>query len=120
MKNHRYLLFTNEAIILSGGKYSLESACNYVKTSLCEEKTGRIAEEKRLDIIITNLTKFKMNGVEICREIKARYPNLEVLLVSGSPDELRKHLLGFLHAEARGLSRTSMVEKEVTNYHGQA
>ena len=101
MKSIKFLLFDDNAIILSGGKYSLESACNYVKTELCVKDDSEIAEEETPHLVITDFITPKMEGVEVCRNIKARYPNIEALLVSGSPDEIKKHLMDSLHSENR-------------------
>ena len=97
MKNIKVMLLDDEAIILSGQKYSLESACNYVKTALCG-KAIEVVEREITALVINDMIIPNMNGVEVCKNIKARYPNIEAVLVSGSPDEIRKYLLDFLHS----------------------
>ena len=99
MKSIKILLIDAEAIILSGRKYSLESACNFVKTEFCGKRTSEIVAEKKPDLVITDLIMQKTNGVEVCRKIKARYPNIEAVLISGSPDAIRKYIQDILYAD---------------------
>ena len=99
MNHIKILLINDEAIILSGRKYSLEAACNYVKTALCGKKVSEVLEEGVPAIVLTDLIVPMISGVEVCRKIKARYLDIETVLVSGSHDEIRKHLLDILRKE---------------------
>ena len=101
MKKVRILLFKDEAIILNGQKYSVQSASNYVTIVLCGHKASEMAGEKDSALIISDLIIPNMTGVEVCRQIKARYPDVEALLVTGDHDEIMKHLLDFLYAEGK-------------------
>ena len=105
MKTTKILLFDDEAIILQGEKSSLESACDYVKTKLCVQQDSGPLKGERPDSIITHLTMPTKSSVEICRNIKVGYPNIETIHVSGSPAEISEHLLDYLHP----------VEKEKSN-----
>jgi YesN/AraC family two-component response regulator len=103
MKDTKFILLYDEAIILSGWKYSLESACNYVRNEVCGQGI-EIGEDERSDVVVTDPIMPGMSGVELCRNINARYPNIETVLVSGSHDEIREHILDFLRARDRGES----------------
>jgi CheY-like chemotaxis protein len=99
VKKIRILLFKDEAIILSGQKHLVKSASNYVTIVLCGHKASEMAGEKDSALVISDLIIPDMNGVEVCRQVKARYPDIEALLVTGDHDEIMKHLLDFLYAE---------------------
>ena len=112
MKNIKVILLDNEAIILSGQNYLLACACNYVKTALCG-KAIEIAETEITALVINDLIIPNVNGIEVCRNIKARYPNIEAVLVSGSHDEIRKYLLDILHTEYVDISDTPLFKEEI-------
>lgn len=101
MNTIQILLLDDEAIILSGHKSLLESVCNYLKTALCAKQASELLKKEMPDCLISALIMPKMDGINICRKIKVRYPNIETILVSGSPDEIKKHLLDFLHSGGR-------------------
>ena len=101
MKKIKILLFKDEAIILSGQKHSVKSAANYVTIELCGHKTSEKAGEKDSALVISDLIIPDMNGVEVCRQVKARYPDIEADLVTGDHDAIMKHLLDFLYAEGK-------------------
>ena len=112
MKNIKVILLDDEAIILSGQNYLLACVCNYVKTALCG-KAIEIVEREITALVINDLIIPNMNGIEVCRNIKARYPNIEAVLVSGSPDEIRKYLLDILHTEYVDISDTPLFKEEI-------
>lgn len=101
MQRNKVLIVDDDDIVLSGWKFSLESAGYYVKTALSGENALEIIEEEKSDIVFTDLLMPRMNGVEVCKNIKAIYPNIEVVLVSGHPTEIEKHLMDFLKAGGR-------------------
>ena len=109
MKKIKILLFKDEAIILSGQKHSVQSASNYVTIVLCGHKTSEKAGEKDTSLIISDLIIPDMNGVEVCSQIKARYPDIEALLVTGDHDEIMKHLLDYLYAEGEYITAPSFL-----------
>lgn len=101
MKKVRILLIDDEEIVLAGWQEVLESAGYQVRTSLSGKKAVETAKEERPDIVITVLVMPEMNGVEICREIKGQFPDVEVVFVSGHPEEIEKYLMDFLNAGGR-------------------
>ena len=105
MNTTKILLFDGEAIILRGEKSLLESARDYVKTKLCVQQASEILKREHPDSLITHLIMPTKSIVEICRNIKVRYPNIETIHVSGSPDEIREHLLDFLRVEGSHISK---------------
>ncbi len=108
------LLVDDEAIALSGWKFSLESAGYYVKTALSGGNALEIIEEEKPDIVFTDLIMPNMNGVEVCKNIKAIYPDIEVVLMSGHPGELEKHLTDFLEVGGRNeCLRKPMLKDEI-------
>lgn len=94
----KILIVDDEEIILAGWGYLLESAGYNVRTALTGADAVRIAEEQRPDIVFTDLIMPGMNGVEVCRQIKAIHPGTEIVLISGNPDEIRKCQMDFIMA----------------------
>jgi CheY-like chemotaxis protein len=52
-------------------------------------------------LVFTNLLMPEMTGVEVCREIKSARPEVDVVLVSGSPIEIKENEKAFVAAGGR-------------------
>ena len=112
MKKANVLLVDDEALVLSGWKFSLESAGYRVKTALSGDDAISMIEDEKPDIVFTDLVMPRMNGVEVCRNIKAMHPDIEVVLVSGHPAEIDKHLMDFLKAGGKDVYLRKPLFKE--------
>ena len=119
MKDIKILLIDNEAIILTGRKYSIESACNYVKIALCGKNASDVLSEGIPAMVLTDLTVPRMSGVDICRKIKARYLDIETVLVSGSHEEIRRHLLDTLQAEDHNSTDENLLKLSLNELGGR-
>ena len=61
-----------------------------VKTALNGKDAMEIVQKQNLDIVITDLIMPEIDGVELCRQIKAISPKTEVVLLSGHPEAIKK------------------------------
>ena len=101
MSKARILLVDDEELVLVGWQEVLESSGYHVKTALSGKEAIEIVNEERPDIVFTDLIMPEMNGVEVCRIIKALFPDTEVVFVSGHPRETEKLLMDFINAGGR-------------------
>ncbi len=101
MEKRKILLVDDEELVLVGWREVLETAGYQVRTALSGKKAVEMAKEEKPDIVITDLVMAEMNGVDVCREIKKTFPDVDVLLVSGHPDEIRKCQMDFILAGGR-------------------
>jgi CheY-like chemotaxis protein len=101
MDKAKIILIDDEGIFLMAHKEELEDAGYAVSTALSGREGLLLMEGDHFQIAFVDLLMPGMNGVEVCREIKKISPATEVVLVSGYPYELHKHLLDFLGAGGR-------------------
>ncbi len=94
----RILIIDDEELILMGWKYTLMSAGYHVNTALSGKDALKILKKDKPDIVITDLIMSEMNGIEICKTIKSKSPEIEVILVSGHPDENKRFQQAFVEA----------------------
>jgi CheY-like chemotaxis protein len=112
MEKAKILLIDDEGIFLMAHKEELEAAGYTVSTALSGSKGLQLIKEEHFRIAFIDLVMPGMNGVEACREIKIISPETEVVLVSGYPYELHKHLLDFLGAGGRDEHLTKPLFKD--------
>jgi len=114
MKKADILIVDDEKILLEGWKEELTLAGYSVKTAESGKEALEMIKDDKPDIVITDLVMPGMNGVEVCRQVKGIYPDVEVLFVSGHPREIEKHLMDFLKAGGRDeFLRKPMIENEL-------
>lgn len=87
----KILIVDDEALVLTGWEYTLSLAGYSVRTASNGREAVKLAAEERPDVVLTDLFMPEMNGVEVCRKIKSMYPETEVVLVSGHPEEIMKY-----------------------------
>lgn len=97
----KILLVDDEEIIRVAWTAELETAGYQVRSASRGEQALQLAKEERPDIVITDLVMPGISGVEVCRELKEIYPDVEVVFVSGHPSELEKNLLNFIRVGGR-------------------
>ncbi|GBE06499.1 MAG TPA: response regulator [Nitrospirae bacterium] len=108
------LLVDDEEIVLVGWREELKSAGYTVRTASNPQKAIDMVREEKPDIVFTDLAMPKMDGVEVCRQIKAIYPDTEVVFVSGHPQEIEVHLMDFVNAGGRDeYLRKPLLENEL-------
>ncbi len=108
------LLVDDSEIFLRGWQVALESADFKVRTTTRGEKAVEMASEYKPDIVVTDLVMPGMNGVDVCRSIKEISQEIEVVLISGYPDEIKKYQLDFIKAGGRDeFLRKPLFEEEI-------
>ena len=66
------------------------------------------------DLVSTDLVMPNMDGVEVCRRVKALSPETDVVFVSGHPREIEKHHMNFLKEGGRDeFLRKPIFENEI-------
>ncbi len=98
---HTILIVDDEELILRGWHHTLDSAGYKVNTALSGKEAIELAKKEKPAVVITDLIMPEMDGVEICRRIKAIYPETEIVLVSGHPEEIKKSHRAFMQAGGR-------------------
>ena len=60
-----------------------------------------IAGKEKPDIVFIDLVMQESNGVEICQKLKKMVAGVEVVLISGYPEEIEKYIMDFIKAGGR-------------------
>jgi CheY-like chemotaxis protein/glycine cleavage system H lipoate-binding protein len=81
----RILVVDDEEIIHSSLQKILGRCGHQVTATLDAEQALARLERERFDLVITDLMMPRMNGIELLERIRARAPDLPVLLVTGYP-----------------------------------
>jgi two-component system alkaline phosphatase synthesis response regulator PhoP len=114
MKKPKILLIDDEELVLAGLSEELMSAGFHVNTALNGKEAIKMVKEEKPDIIFTDLVMPGMNGVEVCKEIKEINSAIEVVLISGHPEEIEKYQMDFIVAGGRDeYLRKPLFENEV-------
>ncbi len=101
MSKGKVLLVDDEKIILKAYARELESAGYEVFKAMRAQDAVEIVQKESPDIVYTDLVMPEINGVEICRSIKEIAPDVEVVLISGYPEETIKYQIDFITAGGR-------------------
>ncbi len=98
----RVLLVDDHPVVRTGLRYILEQGAQLVMIG--ESETGRdairLTGELRPDVVFMDISMPDMNGIEVTREIKARFPEARVLVVSAHSND--EYVTGALEAGADG------------------
>lgn len=92
------LLVDDEKTILISYQEELERVGHQVKVAPCGKDALELISVNSFDIVFTDLIMPGMNGVELCKAIKAVAPKTEVILISGYAKKVLKHKLDFIMA----------------------
>lgn len=98
MANVKILVVDDEKVFCLAVKKELERQGYEVETALCGEEAVRAIEEDGFSLVYVDLIMPRMNGVDICRKIKEISPGLQVVLISGHPNEVEKKKPDFVRA----------------------
>lgn len=98
MNAKKILIVDDDSIILKAYKKELEQKGFIIFTASSKEEAVNIAINEKIDIAFLDLIMPDDNGVEICRDIKIYNKNIEVVLMSGYPEEIMLHQVGFIKA----------------------
>jgi len=101
--NAKILLVDDEALVLLGWEHSLRSAGYDIRTAMDAKEAIKAVCEQGPDIVITDLIMPDMNGIELCRKIKALSPGTDVVLLTGFPGKQGDHQRDFIEAGGRDI-----------------
>lgn len=114
MEKLRILLIDDEEIVLIGWREELKSVGYDIRMALDGERALEMLKEEKADIVITDLVMPNMDGVEVCKRIKALHPETVVVFVSGHPQEIEKKQMDFIRAGGRDeLLRKPILKDEI-------
>ena len=108
----KILIIDDEELVLAGWEYALASAGYHVSKASEGKVAVEIAEKEQPDVVITDLFMPVMNGIEICRQIKAISPGSEIVLISGYPEETPRFYMQFVKAGGRDIFLRKPLFKE--------
>ncbi|MFP5114497.1 response regulator [Bacillaceae bacterium C204] len=91
MKN-RVLVVDDEQSIVTLLQYNLEQAGFDVLTAMDGEAGIQIAESQSLDIIVLDLMLPKMDGMEVCKQLRQKRIMTPILMLTAKDDEFDKIL----------------------------
>ncbi|NJO88039.1 MAG: response regulator transcription factor [Chloroflexia bacterium] len=108
-KTINVLLIDDHPIVLNGLKSLLDG--NETIRIIADSNNGlealSILKEKRIDLVISDISMPEMDGIEFTKELKLKYPETKVLLLTAHNEkEILKRAL-FSGAEACLLKNTS-------------
>lgn len=110
------LIVDDDELVLAGWKSSLESAGYSVTTALSGKDAVNMVLKEKPDIAIIDLVMPGMGGVDVSREIKAINPEIETVLVSGHPEEIKQHQMDFIKTGGRDLYlRKPLMKQEIVD-----
>ena len=96
------LIVDDEAVIAISWEYLLKDEGYKVKTALNGKEAIETLNDMRPDIVFTDLFMPGMDGIELCKRIKAIYPETEVVLISGNPHQGQDVQKDFINAGGIG------------------
>jgi signal transduction histidine kinase/CheY-like chemotaxis protein/tetratricopeptide (TPR) repeat protein len=77
-------------IVTDDDRNVLDPLCNYlvrsqfqVRAALGADETLRLLAEGRVDVLISDISMPGMNGIELCRVVQERHPDVRVILMTG-------------------------------------
>lgn len=83
MKSLHLLLVDDEERFLSTTKQLLETRGITTSTAANGRDALHILDEKRIDVVVLDVKMPEMDGVEVLRKIKHKYPLVEVIMLTG-------------------------------------
>ncbi len=92
LERRKILVVDDNEIILHVIRCILEDAGYEVATAGSGMAALDALRQKDFELIITDLVMPGMDGISLLKQAKALYPDLPAIMVTGSPDRVRKHL----------------------------
>ncbi|QYA39644.1 response regulator transcription factor [Macrococcoides caseolyticum] len=116
MKRMDIILVDDHHIVRQGMKFLLSTEASF--NVIADFNNGRellehLDETQLPDLIIMDLVMPELNGIEATRRIKAKYPDVKVLVLSSFIDE--EHVLGVMDAGADGYEMKDSEPKALIN-----
>ena len=114
----RILVVDDEQSIVTLLKYNLEQAGYEVITALDGEEGLRLAVEEAPELLVLDLMLPKLDGLEVCKQLRQLKVNVPILMLTAKDDEFDKVLGLELGAEgaghAAGVIRFALGSRSVT------
>jgi DNA-binding NarL/FixJ family response regulator len=111
--SYKILLVDDHQMFIDGIKSILhkQSTFQVVAEALDGNLALKIIENQEIDIVISDISMPKMSGIELTKIIKAKYPEIKVIVVSMHND--RAVVSEILMAEAEGYILKNLGKKEL-------
>jgi DNA-binding NtrC family response regulator len=81
----KVLVVDDEAVVRESYLRSLAGVNYRVRTALDAEEAIRLMEAESFDVVLVDIRMPGMDGISLLREIKTRWPESEVVVVTGYP-----------------------------------
>jgi len=82
MSTYRIMVIDDEKIVGDMAKMSLEQEGYQVETFLNAEPALKRLETERFDVVVTDLKMKGIDGMEVLRTVKTRYPDTKVIMIT--------------------------------------
>lgn len=90
--NKKVLVVDDEQSIVTLLKYNLEQAGYAVVTGMDGEEGIRLAADEKPDLMILDLMLPKLDGMEVCKQLRQQKINVPILMLTAKDDEFDKVL----------------------------
>lgn len=91
MSKGHILVVDDDPNVLTLAEEELQSAGYTVEAVLGGTDAMELLEDEPCDIVFTDYMLAGTDGITLCREIKKRFPKVQVVLMSAFPAEMEKH-----------------------------
>ena len=85
----KILVVDDEKLLVKGIKYNLEQDGYTVETAFDGEEAVRLAHEESIDLILLDLMLPKLDGLSVCRSIRA-FSNVPIIMLTAKNDDIDK------------------------------
>ena len=87
----KILVVDDEKLLVKGIKYNLEQDGYTVETAFDGEEAVRLAHDESIDLILLDLMLPKLDGLSVCRSIRA-FSNVPIIMLTAKNDDIDKIL----------------------------
>lgn len=87
----KILVVDDEKLLVKGIKYNLEQEGYMVETAFDGEEAVRLAHDDSIDLILLDLMLPKLDGLSVCRSIRA-FSNVPIIMLTAKNDDIDKIL----------------------------
>ena len=81
----KVLVVDDEAVVRESYMRTLSGVSDRVSAALSGREALRLMEDEPFDVILLDLRMPEMDGIEVLREIKKRWPASQVVIITGYP-----------------------------------